>query len=68
MRVAEIAAEFIRMKVDVIVTSGPAVLSLKQATSVIPIVFATANDPVGTGMVSGESCGFDVRRLAYRAR
>jgi len=51
-RFAKIAAEFVRMKVDVIVTSGPAVLSLKQATSVIPIVFATANDPVGTGMVA----------------
>src|SRR3989442_8957719 len=42
-RFAEIAAEFIRLKVDVIVTSGtPAVVAAKQATSVIPIVFATA--------------------------
>src|SRR5437899_10168493 len=52
-RFAEIAAEFIRLKVDVIVTSGtPAVVAAKQATSVIPIVFATAGDPLGTGLVA----------------
>jgi len=50
-RVAEIAAEFVRLKVDVIVTNGPAVATLKQATSVIPIVFAVALDPVGGGLV-----------------
>src|SRR5262249_15601944 len=51
-RFAEIAAEFVRLKVDVIVTSGTSqVLAAKQATSVIPIVFATAGDPVGTGVV-----------------
>jgi putative tryptophan/tyrosine transport system substrate-binding protein len=50
---ADIAAEFVRLKVDVIVTSGvPAVLASKQATSVIPIIFATAGDPVGTGLVA----------------
>jgi putative ABC transport system substrate-binding protein len=51
-RYAEIAAEFVRLQVNVIVTTGPAILTLKQATSVIPIVFATANDPVGTGKVA----------------
>jgi len=52
-RFAEIAAEFVRLKVDVIVTSGtPPVLAAKQATSVIPIVFAAAGDPVGTGLVA----------------
>ena len=52
-RFAEIAAEFVRLKVDVIVTSGtPAVMASKKATSVIPIVFATAGDPVGTGLVA----------------
>jgi putative tryptophan/tyrosine transport system substrate-binding protein len=51
-RFAEIAAEFVRLKVDVIVTSGPPVLAAKQATSLIPIVFAVAADPVGTGMVA----------------
>jgi putative tryptophan/tyrosine transport system substrate-binding protein len=52
-RFAEIAAEFIRLNVDVIVTTGtPQVLAAKQATSVIPIVFAVAGDPVGTGLVA----------------
>jgi putative tryptophan/tyrosine transport system substrate-binding protein len=51
-RYAEIAAEFVRLKVDVIVTSGGAVLATKQATSVIPIVFALSPDPVGTGLVA----------------
>jgi putative ABC transport system substrate-binding protein len=51
-RFAEIAAEFVRLKVDVIVTSGGAVLAAKQATSVIPIVFAVAIDPVGDGLVA----------------
>jgi putative ABC transport system substrate-binding protein len=52
-RAAEIAAEFVRLKVDVIVTSGtPQTLAAKQATSVIPIVFATAGDPVGSGLVA----------------
>ena len=51
-RFAEIADEFVRLEVDVIVTSGtPAVMALKQATSVIPIVFATAGDPVGNNLV-----------------
>ena len=51
-RFVEIAAEFVRLKVDVIVTSGGAVVAAKQATSVIPIVFAVANDPVGSGLVA----------------
>ena len=52
-RFAEIAAEFVRLKVDVILTHNtPPVLAAKQATSVIPIVFATAGDPVGSGIVA----------------
>jgi putative tryptophan/tyrosine transport system substrate-binding protein len=52
-RAAEIAAEFVRLKVDVIVTYGtPPTLAAKQATSAIPIVFALAGDPVGTGLVA----------------
>jgi len=52
-RAAEIAAEFVRRKVDVIVTSATnPVLAAKQATSVIPIVFTNANDPVKTGLVA----------------
>jgi putative ABC transport system substrate-binding protein len=52
-RLAELAAELVRLKVDVIVTSGtPQVLAAKQATSVIPIVFAAAGDPVGNNLVA----------------
>ena len=52
-RTAEIAAEFVRLKVDVILTHNtPPVLAAKQATSISPIVFATAADPVGTGVVA----------------
>src|SRR5205809_4320418 len=50
-RYAEIAAEFVRLKVDVIVTVGSAVPTVRQATSVIPIVFAVAIDPVANGLV-----------------
>jgi len=52
-RFADIATEFVRLKVDVIVTSGTSqVLAAKRATSVIPIVFATAGDPVGNNLVA----------------
>jgi putative ABC transport system substrate-binding protein len=51
-RYAEIAAELVRLKVDVIVTAGGAVVAVKQATLVIPIVFAVVNDPVGSGLVA----------------
>jgi putative ABC transport system substrate-binding protein len=52
-RAAEIATEFVRLGVDIIVTSGtPQALAAKQATPTIPIVFATAGDPVGTGLVA----------------
>src|SRR5262249_1114271 len=51
-RYTAIATEFVRLKVDVIVTAGSAVLATKQVTSEIPIVFAVALDPVGSGMVA----------------
>src|SRR5262245_17202770 len=52
-RAAELAAEFVRLKVDVIVTyATPIVLAAKQSTSAIPIVFAVAADPLGTGLVA----------------
>jgi putative ABC transport system substrate-binding protein len=52
-RYAEIAAEFVRLKVDIIVTSSsPAVLAAKRATAHIPIVFANSADPVGSGLVA----------------
>ena len=52
VRFAEIAAEFVRLKVDVIVTSAtPAAIAAKRATSTIPIVFTLLTDPVVTGLV-----------------
>jgi putative ABC transport system substrate-binding protein len=51
-RFAEIAAELVRLKVDVIVTAGAAGLAVKKETSTIPVVLATANDPVGSGLIT----------------
>jgi putative tryptophan/tyrosine transport system substrate-binding protein len=52
-RFAEIAAEFVRLKVDVILTHNTLpTLAAKQATSAIPVVFATAGEPVGSGIVA----------------
>ena len=71
-RAAEIVAEFVRQKVDVIVSRGTvSVLAAKQATSVIPIVFA-GGDPVGTGLIvslaqpDGNVSGLSLRH-SYRA-
>jgi putative ABC transport system substrate-binding protein len=51
-RLAEIATEFVRLKVDVILAVGTeAALAAKQATAVIPIVFPIAGDPVGNALV-----------------
>ena len=51
-RFSEIAAEFVRLKVDVIVTAGTMALAAKEVTSVIPIVFPISLDPVGVGLVA----------------
>jgi putative ABC transport system substrate-binding protein len=52
-RYAEIAHEFVRSKVDVIVTYGtPSTKAAQQATTSIPIIFAAAADPVGNGLVA----------------
>src|SRR5262245_37914985 len=52
-RAAAIATEFVRLKVDVIVTAGTInVVTAKQVTTQIPIVFAGAGDPVGMGLVA----------------
>jgi len=52
-RLAEMAAELVRLKVDVIVTGGPtATRAAKEATSTIPIVMAFDTDPVGNGFVA----------------
>jgi putative ABC transport system substrate-binding protein len=50
-RIAEIAAEFSRLKVDIIVTTGTAISIIRETTGAIPLVFAIANDPIGAGLV-----------------
>ena len=67
-RYTQIATEFVRRKVDVIFTVGSAVAAAKHATSVIPIVFAIANDPLGTGLVASLSRpGGNVTGLSVQA-
>src|SRR5690349_9963066 len=51
-RYAEFASEFVRLNTDVIVTAGSAVAAAKRATSTIPIIFAAAIDPLGSGFVA----------------
>ena len=52
-RLPDLAAELVRLKVDVIVTAGARLhLAAKKASATIPIVFAAAADPVGSGLVS----------------
>ena len=68
-RAAELATEFVRRKVDVIVTGGLPAVAVKQATSVIPIVFAIAADPLGTGLVASlVRPGGNVTGLSTQAR
>ena len=67
-RVAEIAAEFVKRKLDVILTYGGAVSALKKATASIPIVFAVAVDPIGIGLVASLSHpGGNVTGLSLQA-
>jgi ABC-type uncharacterized transport system substrate-binding protein len=68
-RLSELATELVRLKVDVIVSySTPAIIAAKQATSVIPIVFAASGDPLGTGLVAslarpgGNVTGFSLQQ------
>ncbi len=74
-RVAEGLAEFLRMKVDLIITHGtPAVLAAKRATSVIPIVFPVASNPVENGIVAslarpgGNVTGLSLQRADTAAK
>src|SRR5579872_705214 len=67
-RYVEIAEEFVRRKVDVIVTVGSAVPSVMQATKVIPIVFAVAIDPIRSHLVSSlANPGGNVTGLSLQA-
>jgi len=68
-RYTEIATEFVRLKVDLIVTAGASVVAAKQATSVIPIIFAVAADPLGTGPSAYRpSCSMHPTAAATRSR
>jgi ABC-type uncharacterized transport system substrate-binding protein len=52
-RLPELAADLVRLKIDlIVVTGGPAALAAKGATSTIPIVIAQVGDPVGQGLVA----------------
>jgi putative ABC transport system substrate-binding protein len=63
---AEIVAEFIRLKVDVIVTGGAPAYAAKRATSTVPIIAALIADPVGTGLVTSFARpGGNVTGLSY---
>jgi ABC-type uncharacterized transport system substrate-binding protein len=69
-RLAEIASEFVQLKVDLIFTwaTEPALVA-KQTTSLIPIVFALATDPIGSGLVTslarpgGNATGLSVQNI-----
>jgi putative ABC transport system substrate-binding protein len=64
----EIAAEFVAMPVDVIVTPGSAAAAVKRATSTIPIVLSVASDPVGSALVASLSRpGGNVTGLSLQA-
>jgi putative ABC transport system substrate-binding protein len=74
-RLGEIAAEFVQIKVDAIVTYATlSVIAAKQATSAIPIVFAVAGDPVNTGLVAslarpgGNVTGLSVQQTELAAK
>jgi putative ABC transport system substrate-binding protein len=56
-RMAALAAEFIRLKVDIIVSGGGAALAhiIKRATDVIPIVMTSGSDPIGAGLITSLS-------------
>jgi putative ABC transport system substrate-binding protein len=51
-RLPELAAEMVRIKLDVIVASNPQIVAAKQATTIIPIVMVSVPDPVGRGLVA----------------
>ena len=73
-RAAEMATEFIRLKVDVILTAGGVLAAVKSVTSVVPIVFATATDPVGAGFAAslarpgGNLTGLSLQTTDYAAK
>jgi putative ABC transport system substrate-binding protein len=73
-RGAEIAAEFARLKVDVIVTTGSSALAVKEAISTVPVVFALLADPIGSGYIArlarpgGNATGLSIQSLDTAAK
>ena len=73
-RGAEIAAEFARLKVDVIVTTGASVPAVRETIAKVPVVFATWSDPMGSGYIAslarpgGNATGLSVQSLDTATR
>jgi putative ABC transport system substrate-binding protein len=73
-RLRAFAAELVALAPDVLVTSGPGVRLIQQATRTIPIVFAATNDPVGQGLVAslarpgGNATGFSVGEYGFSGK
>src|SRR5262245_20861924 len=73
-RGAEIVAEFARLKVDVIVTTGSSALAVKEAIATVPVVFALWSDPVGSGYIAslarpgGNATGLSLQSLDTAAK
>jgi putative ABC transport system substrate-binding protein len=73
-RLRAFAAELVALAPDVLVTSGPGVRVMQQATRTIPIVFASLNDPVGAGVVEslarpgGNLTGFSNQEFGFSGK
>jgi putative ABC transport system substrate-binding protein len=73
-RIAGIAAEYARLKVDVIVTTGAAALAVKDTIATVPVVFAAWSDPMGSGYVAslarpgGNATGLSAQALDTAAK
>src|SRR5262245_48840094 len=73
-RLPELAAELVNLRVDLIITTGPALWAAKNATKTIPIVFTGVQDPVATGVVDslakpgGNVIGFKYSRTGARRK
>jgi len=73
-RGAELAAEFARLKVDVIVTTGASVLAVKDTIAAVPVVFASWSDPMGSGYIAslarpgGNATGLSAQALDTAAK